>query len=199
MSTVNSLTLVNTDDQNLIDACLNGESEAFGELVLRHQDRLYNSLFRALGSAEDARDAAQDAFVQAYQKLESFRGDASFYSWVFRIAMNAAISEKRKTRRMNASVDAAREQSGIEPEDVHPTVQPEHSLELLEQQQMVQTALSELSEEFRTALVLKEMEGMKYDEIAEILDCPIGTVRSRIFRARSELKEKLRLLLIEQG
>ncbi len=189
---------VNTDDQKLIEESLNGHSDAFGQLVVRYQDRLYNTLSRALGSAEDAADAAQEGFVQAFQKLESFRGESSFYSWLFRISMNAAISTKRKNKRMTASIDAAREQAGIEPEDIHPTAQPSHAIELSEQQQLVQDALAGLSEEFRSVIVLKEIEGMKYEEIADILDCPIGTVRSRIFRARTELKDKLRILLKEQ-
>lgn len=189
---------MNTDDQKLIEESLNGQRDAFGQLVVRYQDRLYNTLLRALGSAEDAADAAQEGFVQAFQKLGTFRGESSFYSWLFRISMNAAISTKRKNKRMTASIDAAREQAGVEPEDIHPTVQPSYAIELSEQQQLVQNALAGLSEEFRSAIVLKEIEGMKYEEIADVLGCPIGTVRSRIFRARTELKDKLRILLREQ-
>lgn len=185
---------VNTEDQELIDDCLAGRTEAFGRLVVRYQDRLYNTLVKILGSADDARDVVQDAFVHAFQKLSSFRGQSAFYSWLFRIAMNAAISEKRKTRRINASLDSAREQAGIEPSDEHPETQPSHSLELSERQALVHTALSQLSEEFRTVIVLKEMEGMKYEEIADVVGCPIGTVRSRIHRARSEMRDKLRIL-----
>lgn len=185
---------MNTHDTELIDAFLDGNTDAFGQLVVRHQDRLYNTLVKVLGSADDARDVAQEAFVHAFQKLHTFRGNSAFYSWLFRIAMNAAISEKRKTKRMAASVDSAREQSGTEPVDFHPDSQPSHSMELSERQQLVQTALSQLSEEFRTVLVLKEMEGMKYEEIADVIGCPVGTVRSRIHRARSEMREKLRIL-----
>ncbi|GAB4140583.1 MAG: RNA polymerase sigma factor RpoE [Planctomycetaceae bacterium] len=147
-----------------------------------------------MGSAEDARDIAQDAFVQAFQKLSSFRGQSAFYSWLFRIAMNAAISQKRKTRRVIGSIDAAREKAGVEPIDSHPVSHPSHSLEVTEQQALVRQGLAQLSEDFRTVLVLKEMEGLKYDEIAEIVNCPIGTVRSRIHRARIELKQKLEIL-----
>lgn len=188
------LPAVNTPDTELIDACLGGNTDAFGQLVVRHQDRLYNTLVKVLGSADDARDVVQEAFVHAFQKLHTFRGNSAFYSWLFRIAMNAAISEKRKTKRMKTSVESAREQSGIEPVDEHPDSRPSRGIELSERQQLVQSALSELSEEFRTVLVLKEMEGMKYDEIADIVGCPVGTVRSRIHRARSEMREKLRIL-----
>jgi RNA polymerase sigma-70 factor (ECF subfamily) len=189
---------VNTEDKELIDECLAGQTDAFGRLVVRYQDRLYNTLVKVLGSADDARDTAQEAFVHAFQKLATFRGNSAFYSWLFRIAMNAAISEKRKTRRMTASLESAYEQAGIEPPDQHPENEPSHSIELSERRAMVRTALAQLSEEFRTVIVLKEMEGLKYDEIADIVGCPIGTVRSRIHRARSELRDKLRIMFKEE-
>lgn len=179
------------DDQQLIRESLDGRTEAFGQLVERYQDRLFNTLTRVLGSAEDAQDAAQDAFVQAFQKLNTFQGNAAFYSWLFRIALNSAISQKRKTRRVTASVDAARERTGSEPVDSNPSAQPEHPAEVAERCALLQSALAQLGEEFRTVLVLKEMEGFKYDEIAELVGCPIGTVRSRIHRARTELRQIL--------
>lgn len=194
-SHVELLHAVNTEDQELIDECLAGQTEAFGQLVVRHQDRLYNTLVNVLGSADEARDVAQEAFVHAFQKLATFRGQAAFYSWLFRIALNAAISRKRKNRRMSASIDQAREQAGIEPTDPRDDNQPSYSMELAERQALVRSALSQISEEYRTVLVLKEMDGLKYEEIAEIVGCPIGTVRSRIHRARTELRGKLRILL----
>lgn len=176
-------------DQELIDQCLTGRTEAFGQLVIRYQDRLYNSLVHVIGSADTAQDVVQEAFVHAFQKLGSFRGQSAFYSWLFRIALNAAISEKRKNRRMAGSVEAARESAGIEPIDARAENYPAHALEVAERQAMVHQALDQLAEEFRTVLVLKEMDGLKYEEIAEIVGCPIGTVRSRIHRARSELRD----------
>lgn len=186
-----------SEDQQLIADCLAGQTESFGRLVSRYQNRLYNTLVHFLGSADDAQDVAQDAFVQAFQKLDTFQGRSAFYSWLFRIAMNAAVSRKRKTNRTKASVDAAKEFLGTEPTDTHPATRPSYALEQSERQQMVREALGELSEEFRTALILKEMDGLKYEEIAEVLDCPIGTVRSRIHRARIELKQKLEMMLRE--
>ena len=191
------LNAVSPEDEYLISECLAGRSDAFGQLVERYQDRLYNSLSKILGSAEDARDVAQDTFVHAFLKLSTFRGNAAFYSWLFRIAINAAVSQKRKTRHVSASIDAVRERTGLEPTDQHPDSQPSRPLELSECQAQVRTALAQISEEYRTVLVLKEMEGLKYEEIAQIIDCPIGTVRSRIHRARSELRRKLQHLLIE--
>ena len=186
---------MNKDDDELITDCLNGQTSAFGLLVARYQNRLFNTLVNVLGSAEDARDVAQDAFIHAFQKLHTFHGRSAFYSWLFRIALNSAISQKRKQRRTPVSIDAARDQSGIEPADGHPATQPEFALETSERQNLVRSALAELSEEHRVVLILKEMEGLKYEEIAAIVECPVGTVRSRIHRARLEMREKLEGIL----
>lgn len=182
-------------DQSLIDQTLAGRREAFGLLVERYQHRLYHGLLHVLGSAEDAQDVAQDAFVNAFEKLASFKGQAAFYSWLFRIALNAGVSAKRKTRRMTVSVEARREAAGLEPADDDPSNEPSHAMHVSDRQRLVRQALSELSEEFRTALVLKEMDGMSYEEIATVVDVPLGTVRSRIHRARMEMRAKLGLLL----
>jgi RNA polymerase sigma-70 factor (ECF subfamily) len=189
---------VNKEDQELIADCLNGQTSAFGALVVRYQDRLYHTLVNVVGSTEDARDVAQDAFVQAFEKLKSFRGDSAFYSWLFRIALNAAVTRHRKQKRTAVSIEATHRQSGQEPTDPHPLADPGFHIEQSERQQAVWTALSELSEDFRTVLVLKEIEGMKYEEIADVLDCPVGTVRSRIHRGRIELRGKLQRLLKDE-
>jgi RNA polymerase sigma-70 factor (ECF subfamily) len=188
---------VSKPDHELIADCLNGQTFAFGDLVTRYQNRLFNTLVTVLGSADDAQDVAQEAFVSAFQKLHTFKGRSAFYSWLFRIALNASVSQKRKLRRVPVSIDAVREQSGSEPVERHPAARPEHALETVERQSAVRAALAELSEEFRTALVLKEMEDLSYEEIGEIIGCPIGTVRSRIHRARMELRLKLHGLLRE--
>ena len=182
-------------DQTLIDHCRAGRREAFGQLVERYQNRLFHSLLHLLGSAEDAQDAAQEAFVNAFEKLGSFRGQSQFYSWLFRIAYNTAVSSKRKSGRMSVSLEARRDASGLEPSDGNPTSEPSYAMDVSDRQRLVQQALSELGEEFRTALVLKEMDGMSYEEIADIVKVPLGTVRSRIHRARLELREKLSVLL----
>lgn len=190
----------NSDDQLLIQRCLTGQSDAFGELVLRYQDRLYHAVFLMVGSAEDARDLSQEAFVHAFRKLASFRGDSAFYTWLFRIAVNATISFRRKaSRRKTSSIDAAREALGIEPLDHRTDISPSFPMEVTEQQQLVRRALSELSEDFRTALVLTEIEGLSYEDAAESVGCPIGTIRSRVHRARAELREKLRILMKADG
>lgn len=183
---------VSTDDQLLINRCRAGESAAFGILVDRYQNRLLRTLVPLLGSVHDALDAAQDAFVLAFQKIDTFRGESAFYSWLFRIAYNASITSRRKRGRLpRRSLDERQETTGEEPMDGHPSNDPGHRLASEERQQLVRTALAELDEEFRDPLVLRELEGLSYEEIAEVLDCPLGTIRSRIHRGRIELKAKL--------
>ena len=186
-------------DAELIAESLRGQTEAFGQLVVRFQNRLFHSLCSMLGSVEDARDVAQDTFVQAFQKLHTFRGQSAFYSWLFRIALNTAASHRRKRQRVLVSIEAAREQAGVELPDMHPQSMPESGMETMERQAAVRTALGELTEEFRTVLVLKEIDGLRYEEIAEIVDCPIGTVRSRIHRARLEMRSRLMHLMEESA
>jgi RNA polymerase sigma-70 factor (ECF subfamily) len=171
-----------------VKAALAGDRDAFGELVTRYQDRLFNSLVRMVGSHDDAADAVQDAFVQAFTKLESFRGAAQFYTWLYRIAMNVALSRRRRRRPM-ASVDQAKESVGDEPLDA--AEGPEDVVLSQERVEHVQAALADLGDEHRQILVLREIEGFAYEEIADVLELPVGTVRSRIFRARAQLKEKL--------
>jgi RNA polymerase sigma-70 factor, ECF subfamily len=177
-----------SDDASLIAATLAGDTAAFGQLVRVHQDRLYNSLVRVLGSAEDAADTVQDAFVQAYMKLESFRGSSAFYTWLYRIAFNLAMSRARREHK-TASLDWLKTNAGSEPIDG----QPAADAGMLQQERvaMVHAALAELSAEYRQIVVLREIDGCSYEEIAEILDVPVGTVRSRLFRARMQLRDRL--------
>jgi RNA polymerase sigma-70 factor (ECF subfamily) len=182
---------VSADDQQLIAKCLRGNASAFGELVQRYQDRLFHTVFRMVNNAEDARDVVQEAFLSAYQSLDSFKGDSLFFTWLYRIAVNTAISLKRK-KRVVLSIEAGRSgEGGIEPLDTSETSRPAHGLEQAEQERRIQDALSRLSPEHRAVLVLKDMEGQKYEVMAEILQVPIGTIRSRLHRARSELREIL--------
>jgi RNA polymerase sigma-70 factor (ECF subfamily) len=182
---------VSLDDQHLIATCLAGDAAAFGFLVRRYQDRLYNTVYRLLDNAEDAQDVVQEAFLHAYQSLDSFKGDSLFFTWLYRIAVNTAISLKRK-QRVVLSIDGFRNgKTGVDPHDPSDTIRPEHALEQQEQEQRVQGALSRLSPEHRAVLIMKDMEGQKYETMAEILQVPIGTIRSRLHRARLELRELL--------
>ena len=133
-----SLDDVSANDQSLIRRCRAGDVDAFGGLVLRYQDRLYGTLVHLLGSLDEARDVSQDAFVLAFEKLSTFRGDSAFYSWLFRIAYNAAMTRKRKERRKASSIDAALQERGDEPHDNRLDADPSAALHSEEQQQMVQ-------------------------------------------------------------
>ena len=182
---------MNADDRRLIAECLHGRQEAFGELVRRYQDRLFNAVYRVVDHSEDAYDVVQDAFLNAYQSLNSFKGDSEFFTWLYRIAFNTAISLKRK-KRLLLSLDGGRaDEPVVEPIDGSEFTQPGTGLERTEEEARLQKALGRLSAEHRAVLVLKDLEGQRYEEIAEILDVPIGTVRSRLHRARLELRELL--------
>jgi len=182
---------VSADDHRLIAECLNGDTLAFGELIRRYQDRLFNTVYRLLGSIEDAQDVVQDTFLNAYRSLDSFKGDAEFFTWLYRIAWNTAASLKRK-QKAALSLHAGRNgQGAIDPLDSSESNQPGHALEKAEQENRVQQALNRLSPEHRAVLILKEMEGQRYEDIADILQVPVGTIRSRLHRARMELREIL--------
>jgi RNA polymerase sigma-70 factor, ECF subfamily len=180
-----------SDDAQLIDQALHGRSDAFGQLVLKYQDRLFNTVFHVIGHAEDARDVVQEAFVQAFLKLDSFRRDSAFYTWLYRIAFNAAMTQRRR-RRPVASIDRA-EAIGMEPPDQNDD--PAESLERTERRSQVRQAIARLDEEYRAVLVLREIDGCRYETISEVLDLPVGTVRSRLHRARLQLREHLQGML----
>jgi RNA polymerase sigma-70 factor (ECF subfamily) len=182
---------VNDDDRRLIADCVNGRREAFGELVSRYHSRLYNAAVRLVDNLEDAADVVQDAFLTAYQSLFSFTGYTEFYTWLYRIAFNTAISLKRKQRTALSLDSPSAHYQGIEPDDPSEAARPGLAMERSEEEALVHTALARLSDEHRDVLVMKEIDGMKYEEIAEILGVPIGTIRSRLHRARLELRDVL--------
>jgi RNA polymerase sigma-70 factor (ECF subfamily) len=182
---------VSDDDHRLIAASLDGDTAAFGDLVRRYQDRLYNTVYRLLDNADDAQDVVQDAFMNAYQSLAGFKGDSQFFTWLYRIAVNTAISHKRK-QRVTLSIEAGRNGQGrVEPLDTSDASRPGQALERAEEERRVQCALNRLSLEHREVLILKDLEGEKYEAMAERLGVPIGTIRSRLHRARCELRELL--------
>lgn len=183
-----SESLANSDIQ-LIDLALEGQTEAFGRLVLKYQDRLYNTVFHVVGHEQDARDIVQEALVQAFLKLETFRHQSGFFTWLYRIAFNAAMTHQRR-RRPVASIDGDRhgDRCFDPPGSAEPPCQ---AVERAEQCEQVRKALTQLSDEHRAILVLREMEGCNYETIAEVLGVPLGTVRSRLYRARLQLKEVL--------
>ncbi len=184
------------DDEQLVAAAAAGDQQAYGALVERHQARLYNTLYRVMHSAEDALDISQEAFVQAYLKLDSFRRDSRFYTWLYRIAMNLALSALRK-RKNTASIEDIRSRGA--PDPVDPLASPGERLDEAERVAVLERALSMLGEQPRQILVLRELEEFTYEQIAEVLEVPVGTVRSRLFRARAQLKEQLRVLMPEEA
>lgn len=181
-----------SDDAQLIAETLGGNSAAFGQLVRKYQDRLYNTLVHALGDPHEAQDVVQEAFVQAFLKLEGFGQRSAFYTWLYRIAFNV-VASKRRRRKGIASIDQARELAGDDPPS--PAPGPAARLEQEERCQQVRCALAALGEEHREVIVLREIEGCCYETIAEILSLPVGTVRSRLHRARLQLRELLAELL----
>ena len=182
------------DDAQLIDETLAGDSAAFGELVRKYQDRLFNTLVHVVGCREEAADVAQDAFVQAFVKLDTFQRASAFYTWLYRIAFNLSMSRRRR-RRPTASIEQARENLGSEPVDCGE--EPSEQLEREERADQVRQALATLTEQHRAILVLREMDGFCYERIADVLDLPAGTVRSRLHRARLQLRERLKEVLHE--
>lgn len=183
---------VEQDDSLLIEHALEGDDASFGHLVSKYQDRLFNTLFHSLGCREEAEDVAQEAFVAAFVKLSTFKQNSAFYTWLYRIAFNTAISRRRK-KRPKTSVDSQKELTGAEPID--PSDSPDGALERTERVAQVQTALSQLGDEQRSILVLREMDDCSYEQIADILEIPVGTVRSRLHRARAQLREELTKIL----
>ena len=176
-----------SDDQ-VIQRCLDGETEAFGELVLKYQNRLFSAVSNAFGDQTEAEDVVQETFVQAFTKLASFRSESSFYTWLYRIAFNTSISRNRR-KRPTVSVEQSREVFGREPQGSDED--PRDELERKERAVEVHAALQRISDEHRSILVLREIEDMDYEAISQVLDLPIGTVRSRLHRARLQLRTEL--------
>jgi RNA polymerase sigma-70 factor (ECF subfamily) len=184
---------VGNEDQQLIEACRSGQTEAFGGLIHRYQDRLYPTALRLTGRPDDAFDLLQDAFLRAFQKLDRFHGDSSFYTWIYRIMVNLALTERRK-RRKPGRTEVPLATDLIDPSD---TSDPADSLTRSERHSQVQIALNSLAPDHRAVVVMKEFDGLRYEEIASMLDVPVGTVRSRLHRARCELRDRLRGLVLD--
>ena len=186
-------------DQQLVEQVQRGDKRAFDLLVIKYQRRLARLLSRFIRDPAEVEDITQETFIKAYRALPSFRGDSAFYTWLYRIGVNTAknflVSQGRK---LPATVNGfgTEEVENFEGADQLREVNtPESELMGKQVAQTVNQALEALPEELRTAIVLREIEGLSYEEIADIMNCPIGTVRSRIFRAREAVADKLRPLL----
>ncbi len=185
--------MIEQSDQQLIAAALGGAVEAFDDLVRRYQDRLVHSLEHSVCSREDALDAAQRAFLQAWRQLSKFRGESGFYSWLYRIARNEVISEVRR-HRPAVSLEQLTETGIGELVDGSRSAIPGAGLFLSEEIASLRQAMAQIPQDFREVLVLREIDELSYEEIGELLGIPTGTVRSRLSRARQELLERMQRL-----
>jgi len=182
-------------DTDLVRAAQDGDSEAYGELVGRYQGCIYTVVSGRVTDREDALDLVQETFVRAYRALGGFRQEAGFYTWIYRIAVRLCIdhSRKRKRRQEPVSLDQYLLQDPIaEPADTSPACDPERAAINLHLRAALHTALQQLSEPYRAAVILHDVEGLSQEKIAQIMDCPIGTAKSRIQRGRYRLRDLLR-------
>ena len=185
-------------DQQLVERAQRGDKQAFELLVSKYQRKLGRLLSRFIRDATEVEDVTQEAFVKAYRALPTFRGDSAFYTWLYRIGINTAknylvaMGRRAPTTTDFDSDDAENFEDGEQLRDLNT---PENELMSRQVAETVNQTLEELPEELRTAITLREIEGLSYEDIANIMNCPIGTVRSRIFRAREAIAEKLRPLL----
>jgi RNA polymerase sigma-70 factor (ECF subfamily) len=188
-------------DQALVERVQKGDKRAFDLLVRKYQHKLIGVISRYIGDWSECQDVAQEAFVRAYRAIGSFRGDAQFYTWMYRIAINTAknylVSQGRRPPTDDVMIDDAVQFDGTA--RLHESATPERELMRQEIEQTVFAVVKGLPEELRTAITLREVDGLSYEEIAETMNCPIGTVRSRIFRAREAIDEQLRPLLSEEN
>ena len=187
----------NNNDKELVKRAQKGDKVAFDVLVTMYHLTVVNLVTRFVIDNDDAQDVAQEAFIKAYRGLKKFRGDSAFYTWLYRIAINSAknylVSQSRKTPAYAVDIeDAEHIESAIALKEYDT---PEGNLLTSEIEQTVYRAIKELPEDLKTAITLRELEGMTYDEIALVMECPIGTVRSRIFRAREAIDKHLKPLI----
>lgn len=189
--------LAQDSDQQLVKRVQQGDNRAFDLLVLKYQHKIISVVHRYVRDSADVHDVVQEAFIKAYRALENFRGDSAFYTWMYRIAINTAknhlISRGRRPPASDVDIDDAEYFVGNE--NLQDFNTPESSLFCEQLQAAIEKAISQLPEDLRTAVTLREMDGLSYEEIAEIMKCPVGTVRSRIFRAREAIDKVVKPLM----
>ncbi len=187
-------------DQMLVERVQRGDKRAFDLLVRKYQHRVIAVITRYVRDQDEAMDVAQEAFVKAYRALDRFRGESAFYTWIFRIAVNTAknyiVSRGRRPPDADVDVEEAEHYDGGE--WLHELANPENELFKDELEQAVYRALEKLPEDLRTAVTLREFDGLSYEEIAEVMECPVGTVRSRIFRAREAIDNEIRQWVVNE-
>ncbi|HEX7737721.1 MAG TPA: sigma-70 family RNA polymerase sigma factor [Ktedonobacteraceae bacterium] len=179
---------VENDDLQLVSASKNGDQDAFSLLVQQYQRRVFNLVFRMLQNYEEANEVTQEAFLAAWQGLPSFRGEARFSTWLYRIAYNCALKQLETRKRDKALHTALQAEQALEIEGADPK---SALLEALDNQKMIQEQLSQLPPKYRIVLILRHLQDMTYEEMAEVLTMPVGTIKTHLFRARNLLKERL--------
>lgn len=182
-----------TSDQELVQRVQDGDRRAFDLLVLRYQQRIVKLIMRYVHDSAEAQDVAQEAFIKAYRALPGFRGDSAFYTWLYRIAINTAKNYLVTLRRRPISFDP--DPASPEHFQINSQLRDEESPEGIALQEelgrTVAQAIAALPEELRNAIMLREIDGLSYEDIALAMDCPVGTVRSRIFRARDAIEKSI--------
>lgn len=185
-------------DQQLVERVQRGDKQAFDLLVSKYQRKLGRLVSRFIRDPAEAEDVTQDAFIKAYRALPSFRGESAFYTWLYRIGINTAKNHLLASKRRaptSTPFDTEEAETFEEAGLLHEVSTPENELMSKQVVDVVQASLQQLPEDLRSALTLREIEGLSYEEIASVMNCPVGTVRSRIFRAREAVAENLRPLL----
>ncbi len=186
-------------DQQLVARVQKGDRRAFDLLVIKYQHRILALVNRFVSDYSEAQDVTQEAFVKAYRALPNFRGDSQFYTWMYRIAVNTAknylVSRKRRTPTRDIDIEDA--EFFTDESSMQDISSPDALLQRDQLKKVVFDAIDDLPDELRRAITLRELEGLSYEDIAAVMDCPIGTVRSRIFRAREAIERKMQPLMVQ--
>jgi len=190
------MSLERLNDQQLVERVKRGDKRAYDMLVLKYQHKIAALISRYVRDQDEVLDVAQEAFIKAYRALPRFRGDSAFYTWLYRIAINTAknhlVSRSRRPPDTDVDIeDGEFHEGGSALREIET---PENLLATDELEKVVYKAIGDLPEELKVAVTLREFEGLSYEEIAEVMDCPVGTVRSRIFRAREAIEKKIKQL-----
>ncbi|MFQ6096540.1 MAG: RNA polymerase sigma factor [Armatimonadota bacterium] len=186
-----------TADGVLVDRAKEGDVRAFEALAERHKDKIHNSIARLCGDPQEAQDLTQEVFVRAFTSIRRFRGASSFQTWLYRIATNMCVDTHRRRKRSEVeafSLDepVATQQGEVGREIPDPAAQPEEAAQREELQREVMRAINGLSPKLRPVVILFDIQGLTYEEVAQVLQCPVGTIKSRLFNARMQLRQKLR-------
>lgn len=185
-------------DQQLVERVQRGDKRAYDLLVLKYQHRIFSLISRYVRDHGEIQDIAQEAFIKAYRALPNFRGDSAFYTWLYRIAINTAknhlVSRGRRPPASDVDIDDAEYYEGGS--NLRAIENPENSLYGEELKAVLDRAIAELPDDLRTALTLRELEDLSYEDIADVMSCPVGTVRSRIFRAREAVDKKIQAQMV---